>query len=287
MLDLLITLDNQGLLLFAMGLFGLCFGSFANVLIHRLPLMLQASWRSECRLLLELPPPADKSETTFTLSKPASHCPSCNTPIKAWQNIPVLSWLLLRGKCNNCKAPISIRYPMVEALTGLGFVTSFALYSPSYHALLLAAMCFVLISLFFIDLDTQLLPDSLTLGLLWLGITVHLMADTPVSIEDSLWGAILGYSVFWSIATLFKVLRGKEGMGAGDFKLLAALGACLGWQMLPQIILISAVAGTLIAVSVPYFRKGNPMPFGPWLALGGIVAAFWGSEINHWYLSML
>ncbi len=263
---------------------GLVVGSFLNVVIHRLPKMMEREWRLQCAEL-------DGREVTITerynLILPASTCPHCGHKIGAFENIPLLSYLWLRGRCAECKQPIGIRYPVVEAITGL--VSAYAAWHfgfgwPAAAALLLV---WALIALTFIDLDTQLLPDDITLPLLWLGLLVNL-GGVFTDLESAVIGAMAGYLALWSVYWLFKLVTGKEGMGYGDFKLLAALGAWLGWKMLPAIILLSSVVGALVGVALILFaRHGRsvPIPFGPYLAGGGLVALFWGQNLTQAYLS--
>ncbi|MEH6580427.1 MAG: A24 family peptidase [Halioglobus sp.] len=277
---------NQNPWLLAIGLLfmGLVVGSFLNVVIYRLPLMMESQWRKDCCELLEVneKEPVQK----INLATPNSHCPQCKEPIKAWQNIPVLSYLLLRGKCHNCEAPISVRYPIVELITGLMTLALMAYFNAS--PALLGAMLFTwaLIALTMIDVDHQLLPDDITLPLLWLGILFNL-TGTYVTLEASVLGAILGYLSLWSVYWLFKLVTGKEGMGYGDFKLLAALGAWLGWQAIPLIILLSSVVGAVVGITLMVIhRKGKdvPIPFGPYLAMAGWICLLWGDKLTAMYL---
>ena len=269
---------------------GLLVGSFLNVVIHRLPLMLEREWRTQCRVLLGLPSSAEtEGQTTLNLIMPRSRCPHCSAPVRALDNIPVVSYLLLHGKCRNCSARISPRYPVVElasALLSAYIAWHFGFDVKTIFALLLT---WALLCLSIIDMDRQLLPDDITLPFLWLGLACNifnLFTDTV----SSLIGAILGYSVLRVIYVLFKIITGKEGMGFGDFKLLAMLGAWTGWQMLPLIILLASLLGSIVGISMIIFRKhdqGKPIPFGPYLALSGWVALLWGSELNRLYLSFL
>jgi len=250
---------------------GLLLGSFLNVVIHRLPKMMEREWHANC---LELQGKPAQEQTKLSLSHPRSTCPKCNHQITALENIPIISYLFLGGKCSNCKTKISIRYPLVEALTGalLGFVA----YKFGYTYTTLFAWLFTLalIALTFIDFDTQLLPDDITLPLLWLGLIFNLSGGFT-DLSSAVIGAIAGYLALWSIYWLFKLVTGKEGMGYGDFKLLAAIGAWFGWQLLPAVILLSSVLGAVIGVALIAFKgkTGNTaIPFGPFLALGGIAA---------------
>jgi leader peptidase (prepilin peptidase)/N-methyltransferase len=263
---------------------GLLVGSFFNVVIYRLPLMMESQWRRDCCELLEQE--QEKEAAPLTLATPNSHCPHCGTGIKPWHNIPVLSYLLLRGKCAACGVGISLRYPAVEIATGL-LTLSLATAFPISAALLGAiAFTWALIVLTMIDVDHKLLPDNITLPLLWLGLLFNL-GDTYVSLGDAVLGAMLGYLILWSVYWLFKLVTGKEGMGYGDFKLLAALGAWLGWQALPLIILLSSLVGAVwgIALIVIHGRgREAPMPFGPYLAAAGWISLVWGGEITSRYL---
>ncbi len=271
------------------GLLSLLVGSFLNVVIARLPLLLSRDWYQMSKeYLAENPQPPELPEK-YNLAVPRSHCPHCNHAITAWENIPVLSYLMLRGRCSQCKKTISARYPIVEACTALlSFIVAWK-FGFSWQTA--AALCFVwsLIALTVIDYDHKLLPDSITLPLLWLGFLFNLN-HVFVSISDAVIGAIAGYLVLWSVYWLFKLLRNKEGMGYGDFKLLAALGAWLGWQALPLIILASSLIGAIVGVSI-ILMKGRDMnyaiPFGPYLAGAGFVALIWGSDITQAYLRTL
>ena len=282
------------------GLFGLVVGSFLNVVILRLPVMMEAQWRRECQALLtadEDAPDRDGAATLagagdgadgeyLTLAFPASRCPSCATPIKPWQNIPVLSFLLLRGRCAACGASIGWRYPTVELLTGLAAVV-IALYCTSWPQLsALLALTFALIALTGIDIDTQLLPDDITLPLLWAGLLYNTFLGA-VPLRDAVLGAAGGYLILWSVYWLFRAVTGKEGMGYGDFKLLAALGAWLGWQSLPLIILLSSVVGAVLGIALIVLRgrdRAQPMPFGPYLAIAGWIALLWGDRLMQYIL---
>ncbi len=268
-------------------LFGLIVGSFLNVVIHRLPKMMEREWRQECADSFpeyQITPPSG----VYNLSVPRSTCPKCETQLRAIDNIPVLSWLLLKGKCHHCSHPISIRYPLVEVLTGaLCFLVAYQ-FGFSYFAIALLFFTFVLIAATFIDLDTMLLPDSLTLPLTWFGITLALLQISPVSLQDSVIGAIAGYLSLWSVYWLFKLVTGKEGMGYGDFKLLAALGAWFGWQYLPMIILLSSFVGVIFGIIQLHLKQqgiDKAFPFGPYLAIAGWVCMMWGNEILDWYLT--
>jgi leader peptidase (prepilin peptidase)/N-methyltransferase len=266
----------------ATGLLGLCVGSFLNVVVHRLPKMMEAQWRRDCAELEGREPPAGEAYNLFT---PGSACPACRTPIRAWHNVPVAGWLALRGKCAHCKAPISMRYPLVEAFTGALFVL--AAWRFGYGWPLVAALAFVaaLVALTFIDFDTQLLPDDITLPLLWGGLVAalfHLFIDLRAAVI----GAIAGYLILWSVYWAFKLIAKKEGMGYGDFKLLAAIGAWTGWQVLPFVIVASAGVGAVVGGLVLFLSKRGAdtrIPFGPYLALGGILGLVWGRQaVTAW-----
>lgn len=273
-------------LLFAIvcGVLGLLVGSFLNVVIHRLPKIMERDWATQCvALSSEAAPPA----APYNLMVPRSACPGCGHRIGALENIPVLSYAWLRGKCAGCGAPIGMRYPLVEALTGL--LSAFAAWHFGYGWAAAGALLLIwaLIALTFIDFDTQLLPDGITLPLLWLGLLFNLGA-VYVPLHEAVTGAVMGYMVLWSIYWLFKLLTGKEGMGYGDFKLLAAIGAWLGWKMLPLVILLSSFIGAVVGIAlIVLARHGRsvPIPFGPYLAGGGLVALFWGQPIVRAYLA--
>jgi leader peptidase (prepilin peptidase)/N-methyltransferase len=282
---------------------GLVVGSFLNVVIYRVPVMLEREWREQCAQLGQetdvsdsaaaavLPAPAPR----FNLIVPRSTCPKCKAPITALQNIPVISYLFLRGRCARCGAPISVRYPLIEALTGV--LSALVAWKFGYGAAALAALVLTwfLIALTFIDVDTQLLPDSLTLPLLWLGLATSTFLTTtsgatlPVPVHDSVVGAIAGYLSLWSVYQLFKLLTGKEGMGYGDFKLLSAIGAFLGWRMLLPTVLgaaaVGAVVGTVI-VSLKGRGRGVPIAFGPFLSASGWIMLMWGHELLAGYLGL-
>ncbi|MGZ5660270.1 MAG: prepilin peptidase [Usitatibacter sp.] len=273
---------SPGALMAAVALLGLCVGSLLNVVIHRLPKMMEAQWREECAALegREIAP-----KSTYNLFTPRSACPQCHAPITALQNIPVVSWIALRGKCASCKAPISARYPFVELLgAALAVLVAWRFgYSPALAFGLVYA--WVMLALTFIDLDTQLLPDDLTLPLLWLGLIANSF-DTYVDLRSAVLGAAGGYLLLWSVYWAFRLIARKEGMGFGDFKLLAAIGAWTGWQVLPVAILVSAGLGAIVGSIVLWMTKRGVdarIPFGPYLALGGIVGLLWGRQaVTAW-----
>jgi len=270
--------------LIAAVLFGLCVGSFLNVVIHRLPKMLERGWREQCAELSGASAPV---EPAYNLIVPRSRCPACAHPIGALENIPVVSYILLNGKCKACKAAISARYPLVEALTAVLTAGAVIRFGATPAALAACVMLWFLVALTFIDFDTQLLPDNLTLPLLWAGLLANVLGFVPgVSLRDAVVGAIAGYLVLWAVYWLFKLIRGKEGMGYGDFKLLAALGAWLGWQMLPLIVLLSSVVGAVIGLSLVAFKGRDhqiPLAFGPYLAIAGVIALFFGKPLVALY----
>jgi len=265
---------------------GLILGSFLNVVILRLPKMMEQSWRRECCELLDQPPP---DEPRLTLSHPGSQCPDCGAVIKPWQNIPVISWLVLRGQCAQCGMRISARYPFVELVTGL--LSGLAAWQFGFgpEAMSALVLIWVLIALTGIDMDTQLLPDSMTLPLLWLGLGVNLFSVwTPL--PSAVMGAILGYGSLWSVYWLFKLFTGKEGMGYGDFKLLGALGAWFGWQAVPLMILLSSFVGAALGIAILIARgqgRDTPMPFGPYLAGAGLLTLFFGDMLIADYLQLV
>ena len=267
-------------------LLGLAVGSFLNVVIHRLPKMMEAEWQAQAAELRGEPL---ASAPRYDLIAPRSHCPACNHGIRAVENIPIASWLWLRGRCSACRVPISMRYPAVELLTGLASALvawRFGYSLAGAGALLLA---WSLVALAFIDFDTTLLPDAITLPLVWIGLGFNL-AQAFVPLQTAVIGAMAGYLALWSVYWLFKLATGKEGMGYGDFKLLAALGAFLGWQMLPLIILASSVVGAVFGIALMILAKRGrevPMPFGPYLACAGFIALIWGAELTRLYLGIL
>jgi leader peptidase (prepilin peptidase)/N-methyltransferase len=259
-------------------LFGLCVGSFLNVVIHRLPKMLERGWQAQCAELRGETPAA---LPTYNLIVPRSACPACGQRITALQNIPIVSWLALRGRCANCKAPISARYPVVEALGGLLAAYAIWRFGPTPQGFAACVLLWSLLALTMIDFDTQLLPDGITLPLLWAGLIVNLWG-TFASLPNAVIGAVAGYLSLWTIYWLFKLIRGKEGMGHGDFKLLGALGAWLGWQVLPVIVLLSSVVGAVIGIALIVFKGRDhniPLAFGPYLAIAGAIALFFGPAL--------
>lgn len=261
---------------------GLSFGSFLNVVIYRLPRMMEQEWHSQCRELLELPA---EEINQISLAFPASACPQCGHTIRFWENIPVISYLFLKGRCSNCGNKIPLQYPMVEAITALLSVVVAWKFGVSWQTLLALLLTWSLIALTMIDFHKQLLPDSITLPLLWLGLLANLFG-LFTSLESAVIGAVAGYLTLWCVYHLFKLLTGKEGMGFGDFKLLGALGAWLGWKVLPLIILLSSMVGAVIGIAlivITRHDKNIPIPFGPYLAIAGWIALIWGdSMIRIW-----
>ncbi|MGE6792648.1 prepilin peptidase [Pseudomonas guineae] len=267
-------------------LIGLLVGSFLNVVIYRLPKMMQRDWREQAREILKLP--AETQPETFNLVLPNSQCPHCAHEIKPWENIPVISYLFLRGKCASCKAPISMRYPLVELTCGLLSAYVAWHFGFTWQAGAMLLLTWGLLAMSLIDADHQLLPDSLVLPLLWLGLIANSFG-LFTSLDAALWGAIAGYLSLWSVYWLFKLVTGKEGMGYGDFKLLAMLGAWGGWQVLPLTILLSSLVGAVLGLIMLRLRNAEtstPIPFGPYLAIAGWIALLWGERITSSYLQI-
>ncbi len=283
---LILTLEQSPELLISLTLLlGLMVGSFLNVVIFRLPVMMQIGWRRECREYLQLP--QEEQAETFNLLWPGSRCPACKSKINAYQNIPIFSYLFLRGKCGHCSTPIAIRYLLIEAFTGVCSAVVAWHFGYGLPLLFGLFLTWSLIALSFIDIDQQLLPDSITLPMLWLGLVLSVFGVYTDS-HASIIGTAAGYLSLWSVYQFFKLLTGKEGMGYGDFKLLALFGAWLGWQYLPLIILLSSLVGAIIGISMILFGKqdaSRPIPFGPYLAAAGWLAMIWGSDINRLYLN--
>lgn len=274
--------NNPYLWLSLVGILSLLVGSFLNVVIYRLPEAMTQEWKHECNLLLGHNAPEDAPPLGLmaSISWPASHCPKCKAPLKKWHNIPVISYLLLKGKCGFCSVAISPRYPMVELLTMALSMAVAWLLGPSWAGIWGILLVYFLVPMSFIDLNHKLLPDQLTLPLLWLGLVINSF-DIFVSLESALWGAVVGYLSLWIVYWAFRLITGKHGMGYGDFKLLAALGAWLGWQAIPMIVLMSAVAGIIIGLGLRMRRTHTDpeMPFGPLLALGGLAFLLDGDGI--------
>lgn len=293
MTEFFLLLQSTPLLFIGMSaILGLMVGSFLNVVIHRLPKMMELAWQQQCAELrdeVSLPTEIQSASIQrYNIVVPRSSCPHCGHFLSAWENIPIFSYLLLRGKCKNCSAPISPRYPIVEGISGI--LSAFAAFHFGFGWAALGALLLIwaLLALAVIDLDTQLLPDDITLPLLWSGLLFNLFGIFANS-HSAVLGAVIGYLTLWSVYWLFKLTTGKEGMGYGDFKLLAALGAWLGWQMLPLIILLSSLVGAVVGITmIVAFKHGRniPIPFGPYLAGGGLIALFWGQTLTSEYLQM-
>ena len=289
--NIIVFFESTPLAFYATVLFlGLSFGSFLNVVAYRLPLMMERDWKLECHEFLELEAPKFENKLlSLSLSAPASACPNCGHKIRFWENIPVISYIFLKAKCSSCATTISIQYPIVELLTGMASIVVAYTFGPSIQTVAGLIFTWVLIALTLIDLKKQLLPDDITLPLLWSGILISFYG-LFTNLNDSVIGAIAGYLILWSVYQLFKLLTKKEGMGFGDFKLLAALGAWLGYSYLPQIILVSSVVGSVIGITMIVVGKNEqqqPIPFGPYLAVAGWIALLWGETINTTYLSFL
>ncbi len=275
--------ESTPLLLAGVFVFGLIIGSFLNVVILRVPPLLEHDWRCQCQELLQLKPDEDERPPGIVLAR--SKCPKCGHHIRAIENIPVLSYLVLRGKCAACKARISSRYPLIELTTAILFAITIWHFGPNLQGLTALFLTAFLVTLAGIDADHQLLPDNMTLPLLWAGILLSFWS-VHTDLTASVVGAIAGYLALWSVYHLFRLLTGKEGMGYGDFKLLAALGAWLGWQMQPLVILLSSVVGAvfgLVLMSTGKMKRDNPMPFGPFIAAAGWIALIWGEKIINNY----
>ncbi len=267
-----------------LALLGLCIGSFLNVVIHRLPLMMERGWRIDSAELLGVAIPETPA---LSLSQPRSRCPACGHAIRWYENLPIVSWLALRGRCSACRARVSPRYPAIEALTALLFAACGLHFGAEPSVLLWCGLAATLVALAFIDLDTSFLPDDLTLPLTWAGLLAAAFGWIPVSLHASVLGAAAGYLTLWAIFHLYRLIRGREGMGAGDFKLLAALGAWLGWQALPSIVLLASAVGAVVGIALIVLRRHDrevPIPFGPYLAGGGIAALFWGEPLARLWL---
>jgi leader peptidase (prepilin peptidase)/N-methyltransferase len=276
--------------------FTLMIGSFLNVVIHRLPIMMERDWREQADELVNSPSEQELPEGRFDLVMPRSRCPSCGALITAWQNIPVVSYLFLKGRCAACKTKISARYPLVELMTALLAAAVAWHFGPGWEALMAIALTIVLVTISMIDADTQLIPDSIVLPLMWLGLAMSLFHPMSgahtlfIAPSDAIVGAMAGYLTLWSIFWLFKLVTGKDGMGYGDFKLLAALGAWLGWQQLPMIIMMSAVVGAVINITLILARgkdRSIPIPFGPYLATAGWITMIWGETIKNSYIDLM
>lgn len=277
---------SQPYLTIVVGIIGLLVGSFLNVVIHRLPKIMERDWRIQCA---ELRGEFLPEEAPLSLAVPRSRCPTCGHSITAIENIPILSWVFLRGKCSACQAPISFRYPLIEGATAALSAFAASHFGPTPAAAGAVLFIWFLLALTFIDFDTQLLPDSMTLPLLWGGLLFNL-EGTFVDLRSAVIGAMAGYLALWSVYWLFKLTTGKEGMGYGDFKLLAAIGAWLGWQILPLTILLSSLVGAVVGIVLIVLAKHGrnvPIPFGPYLASAGMLALFWGRELTQAYLQLM
>jgi leader peptidase (prepilin peptidase)/N-methyltransferase len=260
---------------------GLCVGSFLNVVIHRMPLMLEAQWKADAQAMLNPDAAPAPGGEQLSLSRPASRCPKCGHQIRWFENIPLISWLVLRGKCSACGTGISVRYPLIELATAALFAACSIVFGDQPTTLLWCGFMAVLVAAAGIDWDTTLLPDDLTLPLLWAGLIAAALGWLPIPLKESLWGVVTGYLSLWSVYWLFKLTTGKEGMGYGDFKLLAALGAWLGWSMILPVVLASSVIGAIIGIGMKLtgsLREGVYIPFGPFLAGAGLVVALAGQQ---------
>ncbi len=268
---------------------GLLVGSFLNVVIYRLPVMMNRDWERECREFLNTDGNEEESiEEPFNLATPNSHCPSCDHQIKVWENIPVISFIFLRGRCSQCRTSISLRYPAIEVVTAMLAVSCGLVLGASWPLLGALVLSWTLLALSMIDFDHQLLPDQITLPLLWVGLLANFFG-TFTTLESAVLGAMCGYLALWSVYWLFKLATGREGMGYGDFKLLAALGAWLGWQMIPMILLLSSLVGAIFGVTailIGGHERSKPIPFGPYLAAAGWLALLWGEDIVSRYLTI-
>lgn len=277
--------EEPGIFIMAASILGLLVGSFLNVVIYRLPEMMRRNWSEQCA---ELRGEAFEKQPAFNLVSPRSACPECGHKISVWENVPIISYLVLRGRCSQCHERIPLRYPLVEAVTAV--LSGVVAWHFGYGIITAAVLIFVwaLIVLAVIDINTQLLPDDITLPLLWLGLLINLN-DAFTDSQSSIIGAVAGYLSLWSIYWCFKLLTGKEGMGYGDFKLLSAIGAWLGWSMLPVVIIFSSLVGALVGIGLiiaAKLQKNIPIPFGPYLVGGALIALFWGEELTHRYLGL-
>jgi leader peptidase (prepilin peptidase)/N-methyltransferase len=277
-------------------LFSLLIGSFLNVVIYRLPIMMEREWREQAEELMQTPSEQKLPTGRFDLVAPRSRCPSCGKLITAMQNVPVISYLFLKGRCGHCGASISARYPLVESMTAILAATCAWQFGIGWEAIMAIILTITLVAIAMIDADTQLIPDSIALPLMWLGLAMSLFHPLTgattlfISPQDAIVGAMAGYRTLWSIFWLFKLVTGKDGMGYGDFKLLAALGAWLGWQQLPIIIMLSAVVGAAINITMIVARgkdRNIPIPFGPYLAAAGWITMLWGETIKNTYLDLM
>jgi len=286
--QMLIQLQNPPLLIIFITILGLVVGSFLNVVIYRLPIMLEKSWRNECEDFLGLNPISKEPQTKFNLAFPNSSCPHCQHSIRAYENIPVISYIFLGGKCSQCKGRISIRYPLIETITALASLIVAYKFGASWQTIWGLVLTWSLICLSMIDIDVRLLPDVIVLPFIWLGLFISLFGIF-VDSQSSIIGAIAGYMSLWLVFQAFKLVTGKEGMGYGDFKLLAMFGAWLGWQSLLLIVLLSSLVGAVIGgVMIAFFKQDRsvPIPFGPYLGMAGWIAMLWGNELSSLYFHL-
>ncbi len=283
---LLNTLQEEGLWVPLIFLLGLFVGSFLNVCIYRLPIMLERSWKIQASEILKTPPPIYEP---FGLALPRSRCPHCGHKIHALENIPILSYIFLRGKCSECKTHISVRYPLVELLTAVLSAWAASRYNANLAGIGAIILTWALVCLAMIDIDTQLLPDDITLPLIWAGLFLNI-ENTYTPLQNAVIGAMAGYLCFWSVNMLCRLILKKEGMGYGDFKLMAAIGAWLGWAILPLTILLSSAIGAVVGITLIIFKRhkrNTPIPFGPYIAVAGYIALLYGQALNDWYLLTL
>ena len=281
--------ENPGFYVALVMVLSLAIGSFLNVVIVRLPRIMEHNWRRDAQQYLQTDAGPVRVDSSLGLAYPPSHCPRCGHRIRAWENIPLFSYIFLRGRCASCREPISVRYPLIEAATAVLSVLVAVRFGATWPGLLALVFTWALITLTMIDFDHQLLPDDITLPLLWIGLLANSFG-TLVPLKDAVWGAALGYLLLWGVYWLFKLITGKEGMGYGDFKLLAALGAWLGWQALPVVIILSSLVGAVVGIVliVALGRDRNvPIPFGPYLAAAGWITLLWGDVIGQAYLATL
>lgn len=286
-MSLIQSLEQSAIFFYlSVAILGLIVGSFLNVVVYRLPIMLQKSWRNDCLNFLEQENSTTETTETFNLSTPRSRCPSCQHPISAIENIPILSYIFLKGRCKSCESSISIRYPVVELATCVLSIMIAVQFGVTFQTGVALIFTWLLICLTLIDFDTQLLPDSITLPLLWFALFISLF-NIFVDPTTAIIGALAGYLSLWSVFWLFKLATGKEGMGYGDFKLLAAIGALLGWQMLPLVVMLSAFVGAVIGLTMMVCKgldKNSPIPYGPYLSVAAFIALLWGDKINSIYI---
>jgi leader peptidase (prepilin peptidase)/N-methyltransferase len=286
-MSLIQSLEQSAIFFYlSIAILGLIVGSFLNVVVYRLPVMLQKSWQNDCLNFLEQENSTTETTETFNLSTPRSRCPSCQHPISAIENIPILSYIFLKGRCKSCESSISIRYPVVELATCVLSIMIAVQFGVTFQTGVALIFTWLLICLTLIDFDTQLLPDSITLPLLWFALFISLF-NIFVDPTTAIIGALAGYLSLWSVFWLFKLATGKEGMGYGDFKLLAAIGALLGWQMLPLVVMLSAFVGAVIGLTMMVCKgldKNSPIPYGPYLSVAAFIALLWGDKINSVYI---